>query len=238
MIVHSPARFTLHYAPDNASLIVRLVLEELGCAYQTMLVDRSSNEQHMPHYLELNPNGQIPVLETPAGPLFETAAILLWLADSHAALAPAQDSPYRGTFLTWLFWVSNTLHNDIRILFYPQRYSGMAPSDLNAKLRERITAHLTCIEAALIKSPFLTLSNDGQPTVLAFYLPCLLRWLCLYPIDSNKNWFKRGTYPALNQLCHDIEQRSCLKAVQDAEGLGPTPFTTPSLPNPPEGSPL
>ncbi len=241
MIHDATKPLILHYAPDNASLVVRLALEELGCTYKTVLVDRARNAQHAQPYLALNPNGQIPVLETPDGPLFETAAILLWLADRHGKLAPEQNSPQRGLFLTWLFWVSNTLHSDVRILFYPHRYGTAETSDpagLHQKLRERITTHLACVEAALVKSPFLTHSQDGQPTLLALYLPCLLRWLHLYPIDSDKHWIRQGTYPTLAQLGVNLEKRRSAKTAQLVEGLGSAPFTNPTLPNPPEGSAL
>jgi len=58
-------RCRLHYAPDNASLIVRLVLEDLGVPYETVLVNRAAGGQREAPYLALNPNGLIPVLETP-----------------------------------------------------------------------------------------------------------------------------------------------------------------------------
>ena len=81
--------YTLHYAPDNASLIVRLALEELGVPYHALLVDRRKNAQKSKAYLALNPSGRIPVLETMDGPIFETGAILMWLVDQHQALGPA-----------------------------------------------------------------------------------------------------------------------------------------------------
>ena len=71
--------YVIHYAPDNAVLIIRLALEQRGLPYHAQLVDRAAQAQRAPAYLALNPNGLIPVLETPQGPLFETAAILLWL---------------------------------------------------------------------------------------------------------------------------------------------------------------
>ena len=89
-------RLRLHYAPDNASLCIRLALEELGLPYETVLVNRATHAQRSPAYLALNPNGLIPVLETPDGPLFETGAILLWLADTHGGLRPfASDRSWR-----------------------------------------------------------------------------------------------------------------------------------------------
>ena len=116
--------YRLHYAPDNASLIVRLALEETGVPYTTVLVDRRAQAQRAPDYRALNPYGLISVLETPQGPLFETAAILLWLTETHAALAPQPGTDARGAFLKWLFFISNTLHAELRMLFYPQKYVG------------------------------------------------------------------------------------------------------------------
>jgi len=81
--------YRLHYAPDNASLIVRLALLELGQPFQTRLVDRARREQAGPAFLALNPAGVIPVLETAEGALSETAAILLWLIERHGRLGPA-----------------------------------------------------------------------------------------------------------------------------------------------------
>ena len=78
--------YVLHYAPDNASLIVRLALEELGVPYRTTLVDRATRQQDSAAFRALNPAGLIPVLETPDGPLSETGAILLWLVERHGAL--------------------------------------------------------------------------------------------------------------------------------------------------------
>ena len=101
--------YRLHYAPDNASLVIRLVLEEMALPYETTLVDRARKEQEGAAYRALNPNGLIPVLVTPQGPIFETAAILLWLADTHGRMAPRSDSPERAAFLKWLFFLSNTL---------------------------------------------------------------------------------------------------------------------------------
>ena len=43
--------YRLHYAPDNASLIIRLVLEELGVPYATALIDRAARGQKAPEYL-------------------------------------------------------------------------------------------------------------------------------------------------------------------------------------------
>jgi glutathione S-transferase len=229
--------YILHYAPDNASLIVRLALEEMGLPYRTALVDRSKRAQRSAAYLALNPNGLIPVLETPDGALFETGAILLWLADRHGALAPAPDDPQRGAFLTWLFWLSNTLHADLRLLFHPPIPDG---SDCAARaasrdlLQAQLRSHLQLLETVAQAAPSWLSSN--QPSVLSLYVACLMRWMALYPENHDRSWFRLADTPALRRMLGALETRPSVTASETAEGLGPAPFTAPCPPNPPEGS--
>ena len=69
--------YVLHYAPDNASLIVRLVLTELNQPFETALVDRRVRAQDGAAYRALNPNGLIPALDRPGGAICEIGAILM-----------------------------------------------------------------------------------------------------------------------------------------------------------------
>jgi len=222
--------YRLHYAPDNASLAVRLALEARGLAYETVLVNRRAREQDGPAYRALNPGGLIPVLETPDGPMFETAAILLWLADRHGGLGPAAEDPGRTTFLKWLFFASNTLHADLRMLFYPGQYVG---EDHEAALRDgvtvRLTRHLQYLDAAV--------AAPGWPGgVTEFYLACLLRWMALYPDTFDRGWFDLARYPALAALAARVEASDAAADAIRAEGLGPAPFTAPRPATPPEGT--
>ena len=220
--------YVLHYVPDNASLVVRLVLEELGQPYATELVDRSSDAHKSAAYRKLNPNGLIPVLETPEGPVFETAAILLWLADRHGALAPAATDPDRAGFLSWLFFLSNTLHAELRLLFYPHEYHRQAPEALRQNVRERLAVHLDLIEDRM---PFGT-----DLTVIDYYLACQCRWMALYPENADRSWFSLDNRTRLRSRLAWLEERPATRAAQLAEGLGPTPFTEPHHPSQPHGA--
>lgn len=227
----------LHYAPDNASLIVRLAMLELGIDHRTVLVDRSAKAQSSPAYRMLNPHGLIPALETPDGVIFETGAILLWLADSTGRGAPAIGTPERTQFLAWLFFVSNTLHTDLRTTFYPMQYVGDAP-DMQTALqliqRSRIRNHLAILEELAAATPVWL--DGSHPSVLCYYIACLLRWMVLYPQDDDRSWFALSDTPHLSALLATLETREAVKAAQQAEGLGPTPFTAPTYCSPPEGS--
>ena len=224
----------LYYAPDNASLVLRLALEEARVPYQTVLVNRASLAQKTPEYLALNPVGLITTLITPHGPIAETGACLLWLCDSHpdAGLGPVTADARRGVFLRWLFYLSNTVHADLIRLFYPDRY--VAPETVqshHAKMAGHLSGHFAILDAAVRDAP----STFAPPSALALYLGPLLRWSALYPI-SGRRWLRLSDYPALDDLVRSLETRSSVRAAALAEGLGDAPFSKPQLPNPPEGS--
>ena len=228
--------YCLHYAPDNASLIVRLALEEAGLPYETALVDRARRGQKAPDYLRLNPNGLIPVLETPECALFETGAILLWLGDRHGVGPGAGDSA-RGDYLKWLVFVSNTLHADLRITFYPGLYVGDDAAMQAALVRTvhgRLAVHLRHLDTVAARRPVWL--DAGRPTGLCWYIACLMRWMALYPRDGDRSWFRLTDTPALAGMLAALETRPAALKAAGAEGLGPTPFTNPRLATPPEGS--
>jgi glutathione S-transferase len=225
--------YVLHYAPDNASLIVRLVLDGAGIPYRTALVDRSRRAQDGPAYRALNPTGLIPTLETPQGPVSETGAILMWLADTHH-LGPAPGQPDRIPFLKWLFFLSNSAHADLRQIFYPHQY---VPSDAHAGHLEIMSARMirnfSHLDAAARQHPRLF----AAATPLGVYAITLTRWAALYPASAPR-WFDLAAFPALSDLARAQEARVETPVIARAEGLGAHPFTRPEHPDPPEGSVL
>jgi glutathione S-transferase len=225
--------YTLHYAPDNASLIIRLVLDGAGIPYRTALVNRAARQQDSAAYRALNPIGLIPTLETPLGPISETGAILLWLTDTHR-LGPLPAAPDRPEFLRWLFFLSNTAHADLRTIFYPHQY---AVADAHAGhleiMSSRMIRHFGLLDTAATQHPRLF----AAATPLGTYTLALTRWAALYPVDAPR-WMDLAAFPALFTLARAQEARVETPVIARAEGLGPHPFTRPEQPEPPEGSVL
>ncbi|MEN8841661.1 MAG: glutathione S-transferase family protein [Octadecabacter sp.] len=222
----------LHFAPDNASLCIRLALEAASLPYKTRLVDRAASAQKSESYRALNPNGLIPVLETPDGALFETAAILVWLADQKPHLLPSQ-SGERAQAIKWLIWMSNTLHPTLRMLFYPDQYiTGNNQDALNDRTRTRLCEQLAILDAGLTGARFV---GGKAPSILDCYLCPMLRWMQLYPViaPSRPNL---ADYPTLHRIAATNETYATTAAATAAEGLGETPFTTPRYAQPAEGS--
>lgn len=219
----------LHYAPDNASLVIRLALTNLELPFETRLVDRANRAQRSPDYLAINPNGLIPTLVTPDGAIFETAAILLWLDHHYGGLMPAASRP-RADALKWLIWIANTLHPAQRMLFYPDTYTDGDIEALRAPTRRRI-AHLLTLLSNATDADWI----EAAPSAPAYYLAPLLRWCALY---GGEAWFDLAAHPRLFAFAQRMEETPAALRAMNAEGLGPTPFSRPQLPNPPEGSAL
>lgn len=217
--------YVLHYFPDTASLAVRMVLAELGVQHRCQLIDREAGALNSPVYRKMQPLGLIPAMETPDGPMFETAAILLYLADRHPGLAPAPDAADRGDFLKWLFFISTNIHTTLLQLFYPERTAG--PDCAQAVLDHalpKMKQFLGLIEQAAASNPGW-LSQD-RPTMLGYYLAMLLHWLGGFGTDHPLQ-INIADYPALHGVLSMLEGQHATQAIAEDEGLGPTPFTAP-----------
>ena len=104
-----PERIQLYSLPTPNGVKVSVMLEETGLAYEPHLVRFEANEQSSPEFLSLNPNGKIPAIIDPNGPggaplpLFESGAILLYLADKAQRFIP-QTAAGRYETIQWLMF--------------------------------------------------------------------------------------------------------------------------------------
>ncbi|HLZ09647.1 MAG TPA: glutathione S-transferase N-terminal domain-containing protein [Chloroflexota bacterium] len=102
-----PDRLQLYSLPTPNGVKISIMLEETGLPYEVHLVDFNKDDQKTPEFLSLNPNGKIPAIIDPNGPggkplgLFESGAILQYLADKTAQLLPA-DAARRYQTIQWL----------------------------------------------------------------------------------------------------------------------------------------
>jgi len=104
-----PERLQLYSLPTPNGVKVSIMLEETGLPYEPHLVKFDTNDQLSPEFLSLNPNNKIPALIDPDGPggaplpLFESGAILVYLADKTGQLL-ARDGARRYEALQWLMF--------------------------------------------------------------------------------------------------------------------------------------
>jgi len=104
-----PDRIQLYSLPTPNGVKVSVMLEETGLAYEPHLVSLQDNEQMSPEFLSLNPNNKIPAILDPDGPdgkpfpLFESGAILLYLAEKSGRFIPP-DPAGRYETIQWLMF--------------------------------------------------------------------------------------------------------------------------------------
>lgn len=104
-----PARLQLYSLPTPNGVKVSIMLEETGLAYEPHLVSFETNDQMSPEFVSLNPNNKIPAIIDPDGPggkplaLFESGAILLYLAEKTGQLLP-RDPARRYETIQWVMF--------------------------------------------------------------------------------------------------------------------------------------
>ena len=104
-----PEHLQLYSLPTPNGVKVSIFLEETGLAYEPHLVNFASNDQLTPEFISLNPNNKIPAILDPNGPggrplaLFESGAILIYLADKTGQLVP-KDMAARYETIQWLMF--------------------------------------------------------------------------------------------------------------------------------------
>ncbi len=95
-----------YYNTGPNPMKVALLLEEVGMKYEAIPVDGRLGDQHKPEYLAINPNAKAPSLIDGDATLFDSNAILLYLAEKTGKFIPEGSGPERGEMLSWLMFVA------------------------------------------------------------------------------------------------------------------------------------
>ena len=82
---------------------ISIALEEMGLPYEVRVIDFAAQEQKADWYVRLNPNGRIPTLDDGGFILFESGAILIYLAEKTGKVLP-QDVHGRSRVIQWLMF--------------------------------------------------------------------------------------------------------------------------------------
>jgi GST-like protein len=88
---------------------VALFLEEAGLPYQPVPVDTRKGQQFDPSYLAINPNGKVPAIVDNGVTVFDSNAILLYLAEKTGQFLPENTPAVRGELLSWLMFAATGL---------------------------------------------------------------------------------------------------------------------------------
>jgi glutathione S-transferase len=205
--------YTLFHSPGSASMPVHLALLEIGVPYELRRLDLDAREHKDAEYLKLNPNGLVPTLIVDGRPLYETAALLMLLAERHpeAKLAPLPGTHERGVYLQWMLHLADTVQAAFRLWFHPH-YGGPSEAEEGVKQAARTTIEASWdrLDAHLAEGgPYIMGSHYG---VIDMFAIVTLRW--------SRNMPKPATqWPALAKFASKVKGRSTWKRLYKIDGL-------------------
>lgn len=202
------AMLKLYLSPGACSLAPHIVLEEIGAAYETEVVNLRAGEQKRPEYLAVNPKGAVPALATDHGVLTENVAVLAYLAARHpeAGLAPSNDIFAQACQTSFNAFLASSVHPNLgKLLFHPP-----ADDAAKAELREVTMAKLRLIEDSLFVGPWAL----GQRYCTSDpYLFVFERWA------RAGRLLDPATFPRMNAHLDRIQERPAVQRALAAEGL-------------------
>lgn len=169
----------LYGGARSRASIVQWYLEELGVPYEYVMLDLQAGEHRQPDYLAINPMGKVPAIADGDFTLWESGAILLYLAEKHDSIAATPEQ--RATLAQWSLFANATL----------------GPGIFVEASREREMSRLfPPLDDRLSKQPFLlgeqfTVADVAVGSMLA-YMPLMLR-IDFQDYPAIANYVKRLT---------------------------------------------
>lgn len=149
----------LYYVPQTRAVRVRWMLEEMNHPYELVRLDPKKDENDRPEYRALQPLGHVPVVVAGDKAIYESAAIVAWLADRHPEkkLAPAVDSPARGHYYQWMFFGMATVEPPLQQIF---NHSRLFPEEKRVaavvtQSTERFREVAAVVEKEMSSKPFI-----------------------------------------------------------------------------------
>ena len=212
-------RYRLYAHKNSYAMTTQLMLEELAVDYDISWFNVHRPEEFPAEFIDLNPNARVPVLVTPYGPIYESAATLMHLAEHHDhRFIPAANGRQRDLALQWLFYLMSTFQPEVLIQFNAERYF---PDDENmqhklkaASLRE-LEPIWQVIEDALDPGPWF-LGAEYSICDMLFLMQAIWREnqppdLSRYP-NSVRMMKAAFTRPAVQRILevHQIEHLAAL----------------------------
>ena len=202
-------KFYYNAAPNPMK--VALLLEELGLPYEAVPVDTRKGEQFSAQYLKVNPNGKVPAIADGEVRVFDSNAILLYLADREKRFVPLDTrSAARADMLSWLMFIASGIGP-----FSGQsvHFRNVAPDPKEYALNRydfEANRHWKLIEVRLAGSQYM-LGKDYSIVDMAFW-----GWARLVPFVLGTGDATWTTYPNVKRLLDEINARP---AVARADAL-------------------
>ncbi|TFY97389.1 glutathione S-transferase family protein [Ramlibacter rhizophilus] len=202
-------KFFYNAAPNPMK--VALLLEELGLPYEAVPVDTRRGEQFAERFLAVNPNAKVPALQDGETTLFDSNAILLWLAERERRFVPLEaGSAERAQALAWLMFIASGIgpFSGQSVHF---RHAAPQPQEYALNRYDyEAHRHWTVIEKHLAGRDFM-LGADYGIVDMAFW-----GWARLLPYVLGTGDATWERYPNVKRLLDTVSARP---AAQRAEAL-------------------
>ena len=199
-------KFYYHSSPNPAK--VALLLEELGVAYEVVPVDTRKGEQFSAEFLAINPNAKTPALTDGAAKIFDSTAILMFLAQKHGKFLPTGSTEDQATFLSWMAFVSSGIGPYSGQAVHFKHFAPEPKEYAVNRYDYEAERHWKLIDAQLAKSRYMV---GDQYTILDM---AVWGWARAVPfILGGEAW---AMLPNVKRLLDEINARP---AAQRAEAL-------------------
>jgi glutathione S-transferase len=162
---------TLYTNPMSRGRIARWMLEEVGCAYETVLLEYGGSMKGA-DYLAINPMGKVPAIRHGETVVTEAAAICAYLADvfPDAGLAPPSGNERRGPYYRWLFFAAGPLEAAVTA----KALGLLAPSDKSTMAGYGTYEDtIAALETAVADGPYIC---GDQYTAADVYVGAQIGW--------------------------------------------------------------
>lgn len=211
--------YRLFHSPGACSLAPHIVLEELGVAYEPVLVTIAAGDNRKPEYLAVNPRGRVPALwiRDAQGDcvLTEAMAIMVYLAQRHpqAGLLPEAGTEAFARALEWMGWLGSTLHQaGVRTVFRPERFTtdAAAAPGIAEQGRASVRAGYQDIEERLRGRSF---ALGERFSVVDAYLLVFYRW------GNRCGLSMRSDFPEYARIMDTVRARPAVQRAVAREGV-------------------
>jgi GST-like protein len=198
-------KFYFSLAPNPMK--VALLLEELALPYEPIPVDTRKGEQFAPEFLAVNPNAKVPAIIDGDTTVFDSNAILLYLAEKHGRFLPEPNTPQRGELFSWLMFVASGIGpfsgQAVHFRHYVPEQNVYAVNRYDFE----VGRHYKILDARLANQPYLI--GSGYTIVDM----ALWGWARMIPhvMGDPKAW---SSFPNVKRWFDEISARPAAAAVE------------------------
>jgi GST-like protein len=192
-----------YYSGAPNPMKVALMLEETGLPYEPIPVDTRKGEQHTPEFLAINPNGKVPVIVDGDATVFDSNAILLYLAEKTGKFLPANTAKLRGELLSWLMFVASGVGPFSGQSVHFRNYAPEKNHYAINRYMYEAQRHYGILDARLATRKYLVGEAYGIVDIAVW------GWARLIPVAlGEEHWAK---FPNLKRLVDEISARPAAK---------------------------